>query len=148
MANITVPYQRLRIETRFGETHVIKLGKQDAPPLITFHGGNSLNPYDLKNLLPLSRDFCIYAPDTIGHPGYSAEIRLSSDDFEYGEWVVDILDEIGIDESHFLGPSFGGGILARLIAIAPHRVRTAVMLDEERWLDSDPRTAPAEGLGT
>lgn len=128
LEDITVPFQHIRVETRFGGTHVLKLGIDGGPPLITFHGGNSLNPYDLKNLLPLTEEFCIYAPDTIGHPGYSAEIRLSPDNIEYGEWVLDLLDGLGIEKAHFIGPSFGGGILARLAAVAPERIRTAIFV--------------------
>ncbi|MGY5865877.1 MAG: alpha/beta hydrolase [Candidatus Thorarchaeota archaeon] len=128
LAEITIPLQRLRIDTRFGETHVIKLGNHDGPPLFTFHGGNSLNPYDLKNLLPLSKDYCIYAPDTIGHPGYSAETRLSPKNLEYGEWALDLLDGLDIVKANFIGPSFGGGILARLATIAPERIQSAIFV--------------------
>ena len=125
---IPVQFEHLQIETRFGETHVLKLGNNDAPPLLAFHGGNSLNPYDLKNLLPLADDFCIYAPDTIGHPGYSAETRLSIKNLEYGEWALDLLDGLGIEKANVIGPSFGGGILVRLATLAPERIQTAVFV--------------------
>ncbi len=128
LKDIIVPFQRLQIETRYGETHVIKLGNENGTPLVTFHGGNSLNPYDLKNLLPLCEDFCIYAPDTIGHPGYSAETRLSTNNLEYGEWVLDIVDGLNLDKAHFIGPSFGGGILMRFAAVAPERIQTAIFV--------------------
>jgi len=31
-----------------------------------------------------------YAPDTIGHPDYSAQRVLSSKDYSYGQWAVDV----------------------------------------------------------
>ena len=128
LAEIPVPCRRLYIETRFGETHVLKMGNDDGPRIVAFHGGNSLNPYDLKNLLPLGNSYSIYAPDTIGHPGYSAETRLSTENYDYGEWALDLLDNLGIDQGNIIGPSFGGGILSRLAAIAPDRIRSAAFV--------------------
>jgi pimeloyl-ACP methyl ester carboxylesterase len=138
LAEIPVPYERLWIDTRFGKTHVLRLGNEQGPPLVTFHGGNSLNPYDLKNLIPLVDKYSIYAPDTIGHPGYSAETRLSSDNCEYGEWALDILDNLGIDKANFIGPSFGGGILSRLATIAPERIRSAVFVVPTGFIKPSP----------
>ncbi len=45
-------------------THLLVAGPEGAPPLVIFHGGN--------------------APDTIGHPGKSAEQRVSPRDNSYG----------------------------------------------------------------
>jgi len=82
------------VNTRFGRTHILKMGKQNGLPIIAFHGGNSLNPHDLLPLVELAKDYQIYAPDTIGHPGYSDEIRLSSKNMSYGEWALDIIDQV------------------------------------------------------
>ena len=41
LSNIPNPIQRLRIPTRFGETHILKLGNSQGQQIITFHGGNS-----------------------------------------------------------------------------------------------------------
>lgn len=73
LLNLGIKYESKMIETRFGLTHVLITGPEDASPLFVFQGGNVTNPHDLKNILPLSKKYRIYAPDTIGHPERSAQ---------------------------------------------------------------------------
>ncbi len=55
-----------------------------------FQGGNSISPYILRLFLPLSKHFRLYAPGTIGHPGRSAQTRISPRDNSYGKWAADL----------------------------------------------------------
>jgi len=98
-------------------------------PLVITHGGNSINPQGLKGLLPLLRSnrYRVYAPDTIGHPGKSAEIRLSPNDDSYGKWLNDILTGLNLERAVFVGGSFGAGIILRLAAYAPQRIIKAAL---------------------
>ena len=57
------------VDTRFGTTHLLCAGPPAAPPLVIFHGGNSVNPFTLAWFAPLADEYRIYAPDTVGHPG-------------------------------------------------------------------------------
>ena len=98
LSKLNFDYEDLIIETRFGST-LITAGPKDGHPMILFHGGNSLNPFDLKSFISLADKYRIYAPDTIGHPGKSAEVRLSPKNYSYGEWAIDILDSLGLDKS-------------------------------------------------
>ncbi len=112
------------VDTRFGLTHVLVTGPEKGPPVVVTHGGNSITPQGLRGLLPflmLGR-YRVYAPDTIGHPGKSAQVRLSSGDQSYGEWLKDVLDGLGLDHAAFIGGSFGAGIILRLAAYAPQRI--------------------------
>lgn len=122
---LEAPFERRWVDTRFGETHVLVTGPDDAPPLVAFHGGNVVNPISLAWFLPLADAFRIYAPDTIGHPGFSAQTRLSPRDESYGAWVTDLLDELGLDRVPMIGPSYGGGIVLRTAAYAPDRIGRA-----------------------
>jgi len=112
------------VHTRFGDTHVLASGPVHAQPLVITHGGNSINPQSLREILPILRAnrYRIYAPDTIGHPGKSAQTRLSAQDLSYGEWLNEVLNELGLDQALFIGGSFGAGILLRLAAYAPQRI--------------------------
>ncbi|XVH32622.1 alpha/beta fold hydrolase [Haloferacaceae archaeon DSL9] len=116
------------IRTRHGKTHLLVTGPEDAPPLLLFHGGNALNPLTLEWFLPLAAQYRIYAPDTVGHPGLSAQTRLSPHDESYGTWVVDLLDELGLDAVPMIGVSYGGGILLRTAAVAPERITAAALV--------------------
>ena len=116
------------IDTRFGVTYILITGPREAPPLIIFQGGNTVNPVTLSWFLPLLKEYRVYAPDTIGHPGRSAQNRISPRDDSFGEWVIDLLDNLCIKKSSFIGYSYGAGILLRTAAYAPERISNAVLL--------------------
>ncbi|AIQ17485.1 hypothetical protein H70357_13060 [Paenibacillus sp. FSL H7-0357] len=127
-SRLDTKFESRYVDTRFGKTHILVGGDETAPPLICFHGGNVVNPITLKWFEPLSKNYRIYAPDTIGHPGKSDEIRLNPKTNEYAEWVCDFMDGLGLAKAKFIGPSYGGGILIRLAAYAPERIEKAVFL--------------------
>lgn len=112
------------VSTRFGVTHVLVTGPEQGAPAMVIHGGNSITPQGLRGLLPLLRQGCyrVYAPDTIGHPGKSAQVRLSPRDQSYGQWLDDLCDGLGLHGAAFVGGSFGAGIVLRLAAFAPWRI--------------------------
>ena len=128
ISRLGIEHDDLYVETRYGSTHIIAIGPKDGAPMIFFHGGNSLNPFDLKKFIPLANKYRIYAPDTIGHPGKSSEHRLSPKDNSYGKWAIDVLDGLKLEHPAFVGPSFGGGILLQIASFAPERISAAVFI--------------------
>jgi len=128
LSRLGVEYEEINVETKYGLTHVLGIGPKDGHPMICFHGGNSLNPFDLKKFIPLANEYRIYAPDTIGHPGKSVETRLSPKNNSYGEWAIDVLEGLQLKKSAFVGPSFGGGILLQIASFAPERISAAVFI--------------------
>lgn len=116
------------LRTRFGHTHLLAAGPEDAPPVIVFQGGNVVSPVSLSWFLPLADEYRLYAPDTIGHPGRSAQARLSPQDASFGEWTVDLLDGLGLERAAFVGPSYGGGITLLAAAHAPERISRAALV--------------------
>lgn len=127
VAQLGFPVESRYIETDLGTTHLLVAGPEGAPPFVTFHGGNVTNPLTLGWFEPLVSDFRIFAPDTIGHPGKSAPVRLSGRDDSYGRWVVDVLDDIGLERAILVGGSFGAGIVLRAAAYAPERIEKAML---------------------
>ena len=116
------------VQTRFGDTHVLVCGPEDATPVISFHGGNSFNADTLAWFPDVIDRFRVYAPDTIGHPGRSAETRLSPGDLSYGEWAADVMASLGLEHAAALGVSYGAGIIMRLAAVAPRRLDKAALV--------------------
>jgi len=116
------------VATRFGSTHVLLAGPESAPPLLVFHGGNAPNPLSLRWFEPLATRWRIHAPDTIGHPGKSADVRISPRDDSYGGWAVDVMDGLGLDRVPVVGPSYGAGIILRMAAIVPDRIDRAALV--------------------
>ncbi len=122
MRNLNTPYEDIYVQTRFGKTHIVNLGKKGSIPLICLHGGNSFTPDMLKSDLPLLRKFNAFIVDTIGHPGKSDETQLSSNDLSYGYWLLDVIDELQLNMINIYSGSFGAGIAIRLATVAPKRI--------------------------
>ncbi len=116
------------VGTRFGDTHVIVAGPEDAPPLVVLQGGNFLNPLCLAWFMPLSGTHRLYAPGIIGQPGRSAQARPSARGDGHARWLLDVLDGLGLERPAFVGISYGGGLILRLAGLAPGRVARAVLV--------------------
>lgn len=125
---LAVEFTDIYIETTFGKTHLIDTGNKQGRPLLVFHGGNSTTAYNLLMCRFLLDEFHIYAVDTIGHPGKSSETSLSSKGYAYGQWASEVIDKIGYDKINCFGISFGGGVLAKLMCVAPEKVEKAVLI--------------------
>jgi pimeloyl-ACP methyl ester carboxylesterase len=128
MKKLNYPYKDLYVETPYGETHLVETGDLSGKPLLVFHGGNSTSAYNLLACSYLLKDFHIYAVDTIGHPGKSAEVSLSSRNYEYGIWASAVIDALGYEKMVCFGASFGAGILAKTMCVSPQKVETAALL--------------------
>jgi pimeloyl-ACP methyl ester carboxylesterase len=120
--------ERTYIETRFGKTHMLVAGPAEGKPLFVLQGGNCINPMTMSWFTPLTREYRVYAPDTIGHPGFSDEARISGNDHSYACWISDLMAVLKIKHCAFVGPSFGGGIILRLAAFMPEKIDCAVLV--------------------
>ncbi len=128
LLKLNMPFSDIYVKTSFGKTHLVETGNKAGKPLLVFHGGNATTAYNLLMCQFLLNDFHIYAVDTIGHPGKSDEVCLSHKGYEYGKWASEVIDKIGYDSIACLGGSFGGGILAKLMCIAPSKIDKAVLI--------------------
>lgn len=125
---LNIPYGDIYVQTSFGRTHLIECGDNKKPPLLVFHGGNATSAYNLKYCDFLLPHFHIYAVDTIGHPGKSAETSLSPFNQDYGKWVKEVIEKLGYDQIACFGGSFGAGILVKAMCAAPERISKSVLL--------------------
>jgi pimeloyl-ACP methyl ester carboxylesterase len=128
LKSLNMAYEELFAQTRFGKTHVIKSGNPNGKPVLMFHGGNSTTPYNLAGFAALLDKFCVYAADTIGHPGKSAQTVLSAKTTEYGDWAADLIDGLGFQKMACIGGSYGGGILVKLMYAAPEKIEKSVLI--------------------
>jgi pimeloyl-ACP methyl ester carboxylesterase len=123
-----VPTQTQMVATRYGATHVIAFGNPAAPPLILLHG-HSTNASMWKPYAPqLAQKHRIYALDIIGQPGKSAEYIPKTDSREYLDWLCDVLAALGIQQTAFMGISFGGFLSLKFASHHPEYVSHIVAL--------------------
>lgn len=107
---------------------MLAVGAEDAPPVVFLPGGNFLNPTCLRWFLRLAEENFVYAPDLIGQPGKSAEIRPSPKGDGHALWVEDVLDGLGLQSVPLVGLSYGAGLAIRAMGHAPDRVSRAALV--------------------
>lgn len=127
LKRLAIPYEDVSIQTTFGNTHLIETGSLSGEPLLVFHGGNATTAYNLLACGFLFDDFHIYAVDTIGHPGKSAETSLSAFGYDYGKWAGEVIDALGYVKISLFGGSFGAGIIAKTMCVVPDRIKKVVL---------------------
>lgn len=128
LASLKIPYNDLYINTSFGKTHLIECGNLMGKPLLVFHGGNATTAYNLKYCDFLLNDFHIFAVDTIGHTGKSAEVSLSPRNRDYGKWAIDVIKGLGFDKIACFGGSFGAGIVVKAMCENPEIIERSALL--------------------
>jgi len=125
---IGVPFESLYVNTRFGRTHLLATGDKDAPPLFLISGVAGCAPLWRRQLESLSPNFRVYALDIPGQPGRSDPNPPSFLNDDYCDWLLDVLDDLGIERAHFAGISAGAWIAMRFASLHPQRTRKVVML--------------------
>jgi pimeloyl-ACP methyl ester carboxylesterase len=129
LAGLGLGYESLTVRTRLGDTHILAVGPEDAPPAVFLPGGNFLNPTCLSWFLPLAQRHRLYAPDIVGQPGRSAQERPSPKGDGHAFWVEDVLDALGLREPvPLIGLSYGAGLAMRTMGLAPERVSRAALI--------------------
>ena len=116
------PTQSCRLQTRFGATHVLCCGPEDAPPLVLLHGALASSAHALLEVASLADRYRVFALDVIGQSAMSAEERPDVNGPAYGEWALECLDALELKEARMLGVSWGGFIALRAAALAPERI--------------------------
>ena len=126
-------YQKLAVQTSFGETSVLALNhdRPDLDPLVILPGARTFGMYwDLNdNLKPLKDNYRLYLVDVIGQPGLSSGNSPGVKTGEFGMWVSEVLDGLGLEKANIAGASFGGQLAIKLANAAPERIMKMVLLN-------------------
>lgn len=118
-------------------------GPSDGSPVLCLHGvtGHGARYAQLAERLGDRR---VIGIDLLGHghsswaPPWDLEAHLDA--------LVETADALGVDRAPWLGHSFGGKLVAELVARDPERASAAVLLDPALYLDPEVTGPRAEGL--
>jgi pimeloyl-ACP methyl ester carboxylesterase len=122
------PFEDLEIPGRFGTTHVVVCGPKDAPPLVLLHGYMTSLVMWLPNIGDFSKDYRVYAIDTMGQPSKSIPTEPIRDAADYVTWLTDTLNALQLDRVFLVGMSFGGWLALNFAVAAPERIHKLVLL--------------------
>lgn len=119
----------VQVPTCYGLTHVNVFGREDAAPIVLFHGvGDDSALMWIYNAAALAPHFRLYAVDTLGGPGKSIPNEHYTKEFDDAEWIDDLLNGLGLKQVDLAGVSHGG-YLAQYYAIhRPERVQRVVSM--------------------
>ena len=117
------------IETTYGTTHVITWGKEDAKPVVLFHGvGDDSALMWIYNAEYLGRYFRLYAIDTMGGPGKSIPNENYGKGYSDVKWIDEILDKLKLTKVCLVGVS-NGSYLSQLYTLnRPEKVEKAICI--------------------
>jgi pimeloyl-ACP methyl ester carboxylesterase len=128
LGRVPAPVEHREVKTSVGPSHVLVAGNPDGPPLVCMHGSLASSAHVVSELGPLPEHRRVYAPDLPGQSVRGPEVRLPLKDDSLGNWVVELLDGLGLDAVDLMGVSWGGFVALQVARVAPRRVRRLVLV--------------------
>lgn len=123
-----VPCEKITVPTSFGNTFVVASGANTDRSVVLLHGSATNSAMWMGDVATLGKTRRVYAVDIIGEPGNSAESRPDSRGTNYGQWLAEVLDGLGVKKAAIVGNSLGGWMALSLAEYAPERVESLVLL--------------------
>jgi pimeloyl-ACP methyl ester carboxylesterase len=123
-----VEAEQRTVATSQGDTFVVVSGSQDAPPLVLLHGSTTNAAMWMGDVAAWAESFRVYAVDVIGEPGLSAPSRPPLGSDAYVQWLDDVLQALGIEQTSLVGASLGGWMAVDYATRRPERVTRLVLL--------------------
>ena len=123
-----MPFAKRTVETPYGETFLLEAGNAAYPPVLLLHGSCSNSAFWFGDILALMGTYHVFAADIPGEAGNSAEYRLSLDNAEYAEWLVALLDALGLQSVSLAGNSLGGWMALKFATAYPARVERLMLI--------------------
>lgn len=123
-----VPVDSFDVSTCFGTTHCHVCGPENGPPLVLLPGQAISATMWYPNIAALSRIYRVYALDILGDVGKSVRTRPLTTPADFGHWLIEVFDQLGLDQAHVAGLSYGGFLAIRLAIFAPERVNKLVLM--------------------
>ncbi len=105
----------------------LKVGEGEGAPVVLLHGfGGDINIW-VFNQEALAAEHTVYALDLPGHGGSAKDVGDGDLD-SFVELVAGFLDEMGVEKTHLVGHSMGGGIAGSFALAHPDRVESLVLI--------------------
>jgi pimeloyl-ACP methyl ester carboxylesterase len=120
---------QLDVETRFGSTHVLAAGPESGPTIVLLHAAAMSAPSWFASISALSKGHSVYAIDTIGDAGRSAQTARLRDGLDMSRWLDDVLAALDRERMHLVGLSYGGWLALNQACRSPGRLASIVSVD-------------------
>jgi pimeloyl-ACP methyl ester carboxylesterase len=121
-------YTERYVDTHYGKTYLLEVGKTDAPVVFLIHGSCTNSAMWFADIGILSKYFHVFTVDIIGEAGNSDENRLDLKSIEYAQWLKEVFDVLDIDKAVMIGNSLGGWMSLKFATEYPNRVEQIVLI--------------------
>lgn len=123
-----IPFEKIRLKTRHGDTFVIACGDKSLPPLIMLHGSSSNSAIWIADITDYTKYYRVYCVDMPGEPGKSTDIRPDLTTSAYSDWMDDVLTGLEVNKASFVGISLGGWLVLKYAIAYPEKIDKMALL--------------------
>lgn len=127
LEKLTIPYERLNINTRHGSTFCIAAGDITAPPMVLLHGSSMNSIMWISSILKYFKKYRVYALDMPGEAGRSDERQLPFTTSDLDDWLYDVFNELSINKAVVIGASLGAWLSAKFAIRYPEKIDKLVL---------------------
>jgi pimeloyl-ACP methyl ester carboxylesterase len=128
LEKLTIPYERLNINTRHGNTFCIAAGDISAPKMVLLHGSSMNSCMWVSDIIKYYKKYRVYALDIPGEPGRSDERQLPFTTADLDDWLYDVFNELSISKAVVIGASLGAWLSAKFAIRYPEKIDKLVLL--------------------
>ena len=128
LESLTIPYERINIDTRHGNTFCIAAGDVSAPPMVLLHGSSMNSIMWVSYILKYYKKFRVYALDIPGEAGRSDERQLQFTSSDLDDWLYDVFNELSLIKAVVIGASLGAWLAAKFAIRYPEKIDKLVLL--------------------
>lgn len=120
-----------RVETDRLGTRVLFAGPEDGTPVLFIHGNASSATFWEEIMLSLPVGYRGIALDLRGYGDADRDKKIDATRGmgDFADDVIALLDELGIEKTHVVGHSLGGGVVFRLLMDYPERFLTVTLVN-------------------
>lgn len=138
LEELNMTCQSLFVPTSFGHTHLLKTGQADGDTLVILHGSNACAPIALDTFPNLQKKFKVFALDLPAQPNLTTGRRLSMRNDDYGRWLHEVLEALGLDDVILLGFSQGGLAVLKALIYNQDPVKAAYLVSPAFLANGNP----------
>ncbi|MBN1924697.1 MAG: alpha/beta hydrolase [Prolixibacteraceae bacterium] len=122
------PSKQYTFNTSYGNTFIIESGDRNAPAVFLLHGSVSNSAMWISDAKTLSEKYRVFAIDIIGECGKSAQTRPEFKDGNYANWLLEIVESLGLNRVSIIACSLGGWVALDFATKHPNRVDHLVLM--------------------
>jgi pimeloyl-ACP methyl ester carboxylesterase len=123
-----VPFEHVDVVTRFGTSHAVMSGPEEAPPVILLHGAGLSAASWYLTAGALAEHRRVIAVDLVFDRGLGEQAAVVGGEEDAALWVAELLAGLDLDIASLVGLSQGGWVAASVARFQPQLVDRLALL--------------------